>query len=244
VLVAGLIVLIFVGCQPAAPTAAPAVSPAQLQPKRIDFTARDGVRLVGTYYPPVSSPAPAVILIHGLGRSKADWADFAVRLQNSGYAALAIDLRGHGESAGNGDAMDTLLDDMGQDGQGALATARTISSIDPERIAIIGADIGADVALLSCEAGCAGVGLLSPGAMLIPTGYSERIAAPGKPVLCAASEGDAGAAHICTQASQQGIAGFSLQLYSGKEQSVAMFKNAQTPPLNAVLIQWLAQIFP
>jgi alpha-beta hydrolase superfamily lysophospholipase len=241
VLAAGLIALACAGCQPAASAA---VDPAQIQPQRVDITAEDGVKLVGTYYPPAASPAPAVILIHMLGGSKGDWAEFAVRLQNSGYAALAIDLRGHGESAGNGDAMDTLVDDMARDGQAALAYARTIPAIEPDRIVIVGASVGADITLLACNADCAGVALISPGEMLIPGGYVQRIAALGKPVLCAASQSDAGAAHICAQASHQEIAGFTLQLYSGKEQGTQMFQNAQTPPLSEVLIQWLTQVFP
>jgi len=43
---------------------------------------------------------PGVVVVHGLGSRKENHSDFAERVAGRGMAALAIDLRGHGASAG------------------------------------------------------------------------------------------------------------------------------------------------
>ena len=44
--------------------------------------------------------APGVVVVHGLGSRKENHTDFAERVAGLGMATLAIDLRGHGQSAG------------------------------------------------------------------------------------------------------------------------------------------------
>ncbi|HEX4936484.1 MAG TPA: alpha/beta hydrolase, partial [Gemmatimonadaceae bacterium] len=66
--------------------------------QRVSFRTDDGVTVAATWYEPSVRPAPAVILVHMLNRSRRDWDSFASRLASSGIGALAIDLRGHGES--------------------------------------------------------------------------------------------------------------------------------------------------
>jgi predicted acyl esterase len=65
----------------------------------------DGVSLAATLYVPSgTAPAggwPAVMLFHGLGGTRASMAPIAESfLANDGYAVLAYDARGHGESGG------------------------------------------------------------------------------------------------------------------------------------------------
>ena len=73
--------------------------PARAQTARaIRLTTADGIGIIGTYYPAQTDIAPAVLLLHGLGQTRTDWTAFARLLQQNGIAALAIDLRGHGES--------------------------------------------------------------------------------------------------------------------------------------------------
>ena len=58
----------------------------------------DHITLQAVYYPARDVKA-SVLLLHMLGRDKSDWKDFAAALRANGYEALALDLRGHGESA-------------------------------------------------------------------------------------------------------------------------------------------------
>src|SRR5918993_3937174 len=71
--------------------------------QRVTLRADDGVVLAATWYEPSSRPAPAVILVHMLQRSRRDYEALASRLAADGIGALAIDLRGHGESQRAGD---------------------------------------------------------------------------------------------------------------------------------------------
>jgi uncharacterized protein len=65
----------------------------------VALTSKDGLRLAGTYRPGVKADSPAILLLHGNGASRADVVENAQWLASLGYATLAIDFRGHGESA-------------------------------------------------------------------------------------------------------------------------------------------------
>lgn len=132
--------------------------------QRVAFRTDDGVNIAATWYEPSFRPAPAVILVHMLGRSRRDWDGFASRLASSGIGALAIDLRGHGEStsAGTGDTPDYSA--MVKDVAAARRYLNTRGDVRPSRIGIAGASIGANLAALDAAAdpGIASVALLSP----------------------------------------------------------------------------------
>lgn len=62
----------------------------------------DGVNITGDHY---KGPAgsPGVVLLHMMPADRKSWAGLAGRLNENGFGALAIDLRGHGESDGGPD---------------------------------------------------------------------------------------------------------------------------------------------
>jgi pimeloyl-ACP methyl ester carboxylesterase len=63
---------------------------------RITFSGANGVRIIGHAAGPQTGPT--VLLAHGGGQTKRAWAKTVQQLSKVGYRALAIDLRGHGES--------------------------------------------------------------------------------------------------------------------------------------------------
>jgi dienelactone hydrolase len=65
--------------------------------KKVNFITKDGVTIVGNYYPNKEAKF-AGILVHMRPKTKESFDEFAKVLQKEGYAVLAIDLRGHGES--------------------------------------------------------------------------------------------------------------------------------------------------
>jgi alpha-beta hydrolase superfamily lysophospholipase len=73
----------------------PAVPPA------VDFKLRsaDGILIAASFRPGRTASSPAVLLLHGNGASRAAMAATASLLSSRGYATLAIDFRGHGQSA-------------------------------------------------------------------------------------------------------------------------------------------------
>lgn len=60
----------------------------------------DGLRLQGRYWKTPSVPTGVVCLVHGLGEHGGRYAHVARRFNASGYAVVAVDLRGHGMSEG------------------------------------------------------------------------------------------------------------------------------------------------
>ena len=72
--------------------------------KEISAVAEDGFNIKATLsYPKVKSQKEfsTVILLHSLGYNSQWWSNLPQELLNKGYAVLAIDLRGHGESVYN-----------------------------------------------------------------------------------------------------------------------------------------------
>lgn len=128
--------------------------------QRVSFKTDDGVTIAATWYEPSQRPAPAVILVHMLNRSRRDWDGFASRLAFAGIGALAIDLRGHGDSHY------PRTDDyapMVRDIVGARRFLASRGDVVPSRIGIVGASLGANLAALAAADGAfTTLALLSP----------------------------------------------------------------------------------
>lgn len=124
------------------------------------FTSNDGTELAGMLYEASNRPAPGVILVHMLNRSKQDWAPFAERMQSAGATVLAIDLRGHGASQGS----PALLPPMVSDVQAAVAWLAGRPGVRGDSLALVGASLGANLAAVVAadETAIRGVALISP----------------------------------------------------------------------------------
>jgi dienelactone hydrolase len=133
--------------------------------QHVTIRTEDGVSLTGTWYEPSARQAPAVILVHMLHRTRHDWDPVASRLASEGVGALAIDLRGHGESTGSVDGGDTP--DYSSLVRDVVAARRYLASrgdVQQTRVGIAGASIGANLAVLeaSADPSVASLALLSP----------------------------------------------------------------------------------
>ena len=130
---------------------------ARLEP--VQFQTPDGFLLFGTLFssPNHPAPRPAVILLHPFNANHVQWADFVPELvAERGYIALAFDLRGHGNSIFRNGQPVTIqnfsVDDynrMPLDVVAAIAFLKTRTEADPNRIGVIGTDIGANIAFVS-----------------------------------------------------------------------------------------------
>jgi dienelactone hydrolase len=140
--------------------------------EKITFKTRDGVTITGNYFKPLRKQAPVFILLHMMPATKESWNDFAYIIQKNGYAALAIDLRGHGESTDrNGIKLDykEFKDEEHRNSMNDIASAKEFlegqNDVDMSRISIAGASIGANLALwqASIDKDVRLLMLLSPG---------------------------------------------------------------------------------
>ncbi len=156
--------------------ALPAVAKPPPPSRVVWFTSADGVRLVATYYPVAAALAPAVILVPGFSQDRQSWSQFAVRCQTNGLAALALDLRGHGDSTRQSGPLGLLtlnyrdltpqdFQSMALDVEAAFTWLTEQPEINDQRIAVAGASVGANVALryAALNDEVAALLLLSPG---------------------------------------------------------------------------------
>jgi dienelactone hydrolase len=123
-------------------------------PRAVAFQTDDGLLISADYYrPSTTGPAPGVILLHGYGGDRGGWKALAERLAEAGMAVLALDLRGHGQSAPEEarnrmkDRDPLLFEEMQRDLRAAYDWLATQEHFDRARFAIVGADTGASVAL-------------------------------------------------------------------------------------------------
>lgn len=128
--------------------------------KDIEFQTKDS-RIIKAKLSYVKTPAdkyPVVLLLHSIGYSSRDWGNLINNLNSAGYAVIAMDLRGHGQSVydktfhkkswvyfTNKSYQKFPSDVIGIVNQ---AQAQT-KNLDMKNMAIVGADIGANTAVLA-----------------------------------------------------------------------------------------------
>lgn len=93
------------------------------------------------WLPETRPPWPGVVVIHGAGSRKENHADFARLASGSGWAALAYDQRGHGESDG---LMSPSA--VGDPARMARLLGET-NGVDRDRIVLRGSSLGGFVAI-------------------------------------------------------------------------------------------------
>ena len=231
----------------------------------VNFLTDDGVSIIGSYYSPLSvvnnassstATTPTIILLHMLGKDRSTWNPFASTLsQKEGYAVLSIDLRGHGESVkqNNGNTISfqsfTPVDynKMVLDVKAAKQFLITNKNANPNNISIVGASIGANVAInyASMDPTIKSVVLLSPGINYRGVSTEQAITKyKNNSVYIAATEGDSEAADsskiLCEKINCDG----NLKIYPGGSNShgTNMFSDQLlNPPLQDLVISWLAK---
>jgi dienelactone hydrolase len=138
----------------------------------VSITSPDGVVLVGTYYQAENSRAPGILLLHQWQSDRHSWDEFAKDLQGDGFAVLAIDGRGFGESTKRADGSTVAAGRSDEDVKAMLGDVDAAfnylskqNNVDPYRVGIVGASYGSSLALIYAadHPSVAAVALLSPG---------------------------------------------------------------------------------
>jgi len=207
--------------------------------QRVTIRTDDGVTLAATWYEP-GTRAPAVILVHMLYKSRRDWDTVATSLATQGIGALAIDLRGHGESSGSIPAGETgdysaLVHDV----TAARHYLSSRSDVQPSRLGIAGASVGANLAVLEAAAdpAIASLALLSPS-----TDYRGlRIEAAMKtyakrPALLIASDDDAYASRSVKELQKSGTGIREALILNHAGHGTVML--GRDPDLARTLVDW------
>jgi len=136
-------------CAPAKKTAAKA---------EIEIETKDQFILSGTLYFAQAVKRPLVVMLHSFGMRSNNWQDLPEKVRNLGYNVFVMDLRGHGKSV-----YDVNMkyhsrsyfktEDWRKNPQDVLEAISYIKDnypkIDCENIIFIGADLGANIAVLT-----------------------------------------------------------------------------------------------
>lgn len=110
-----------------------------LAPRKVSFTVDGGLTIRGEAWG--ASDAPPVLLLHGGGQTRYAWGNTARTLAEQGWYAIALDLRGHGESdwAPDGDySIDAFIADL-----------RGVATRLSQSPALVGASLGGITSLLA-----------------------------------------------------------------------------------------------
>jgi fermentation-respiration switch protein FrsA (DUF1100 family) len=125
----------------------------------VSFQASDGVRLAGWYVP--GRNGAAVILLHGSHGTRADTLPHLRMLDAAGYAVLAFDARGHGQSQGETNALGWY---GARDIAGAVSFLKRQPGVDARRIAALGLSMGAEAAFRAAATGVPLSAIVADGA--------------------------------------------------------------------------------
>jgi alpha-beta hydrolase superfamily lysophospholipase len=233
-----ILFLLLVACRPSGQAATAAPTPAAGE-ETVAIPAADGLSLVGTFYTgPGEGTRPGVLLLHMLGSNRGAWSDFVPRLVKAGCAVLALGLRGHGDTGGASDwtqAPDDVLR--------AWQYLAQRPEVDGDNTAVVGASIGANLALTTgaAEPRVKTVVLLSPGLDYRGVTTADAMAAyDDRPVLIVASGEDNYAADSSRTLSDLAVSqDVQLQMYDGAGHGTNMFR--PQPALADLILGWLGR---
>jgi uncharacterized protein len=138
------------------------VPPLAANEQQIALTAADGVKISASYFPMADNKAPVILLLHGNGSSRAQFQKHVDWLNEAGFAVMAIDFRGHGESEAKSKSFGLY------ESRDAEAAVKWIRANRPDsKIGVIGVSLGGAAALLGKS------GPLRVDAMLVQAVYPD-----------------------------------------------------------------------
>jgi dienelactone hydrolase len=213
------------------------------EPQAVTFAARDGVQISAVLYVPDKTPAPAAVLLPMLGRTHRDWDATAVKLVEAGIAVLAVDFRQLPVAAPDpADAVSNPFASCVLDAEAARAYLAARPEVNPARIGMAGASLGANAAVLAAanDPSVRSLALLS--ASLDYRGLKLEQALKkfaSRPALLVASSEDPYALRSARDAVTMGDGARELRVLSGAGHGTVML--ARDPDLASALVDWFVR---
>ncbi|MEM9953324.1 MAG: alpha/beta fold hydrolase [Chloroflexota bacterium] len=206
----------------------------------VELSASDDLTLIADYYTPddMTDSAPAVILLHMLNSNRQAYEPLIPSLVDAGYVVLNVDMRGHGDTGGSND-WDLAIEDT----QLWFNWLREQEIVDDSQIAIIGASIGSNVALIACDndSDCVTAIALSPGIDYRGVQPADSIA-NGLNTLLIASHSDGQSASAIRQFFADATGYVSTRMYLGSAHGTRLFRN-ELDSVSGAILDWLDEQF-
>jgi len=218
-----------------------------MKKKQVTFNTTDQVTIVGDYFQADLPIGHTILALHMMPADKSSWREFAQSATSAGYNLLAIDLRGHGQSAKQQNHQldyqkftDEQHQDSIKDVEASIEYLRQ-QGTDIQRLSVIGASFGANLALQFLQANqdlFTGV-LISPGLNYrgIETGKFAKTLSSSQSVLLIAGEQDTQTQKTINQLPGLIPGKTTILTYPTKAHGTNLFK--EHPKLIIRILNWL-----
>jgi alpha-beta hydrolase superfamily lysophospholipase len=209
----------------------------------VSFMSEGGIRIAADYLRPRGSK-PVLVMLHGVGAGRREWDPLVAEAAKLGFGTLQFDARGHGGSGGPSYTTFQTQESweaVGKDFSGALAFLES-RGFPPERTALVGASIGANLALREAlrEPRIPFVVLLSPGMDYQGVRLKPDFLRYGRPVLAAAAPGDAYSMRTCQELAPALKRQDSRFLQAASGHGAQMLAGEVNRPFLRELLRWLS----
>ncbi len=202
--------------------------------QKIILKTSDGLSLSANFYNAGSDKG--VILLHQLGRDKSTYDSFAKKLVQNNISAIAIDLRGHGQSQGNLASFSQKdFDNMRLDVASALDF---LKSNKINKVYLVGASIGANTVINfgATDSSIKGVVALSPGLDYRGIKTQDSAKKIKIPILIIVSRQDSYAFDSSNTLYAIITSDKQIKVYNGAEHGTDMFLSTD---MDKVMIKWI-----
>ena len=214
----------------------------------LELTTSDDVTIHATISLPEHDEAmPAVILIHQGGSDRSEWNDYLAKFHAKHMITLAYDVRGHGDNERIRNIR-PLFDDPDlapADLKAALEYLSEHEQVDSERIAVVGASIGSNLACVASSE----MGIKTAVAISGKTSAVYNLAGKEelelKSIFHISSEGDQGGARVkfAQELYEETAEPRKIEIIKGsRAHGVSIFKD--DPELIDRVIDWLVETLP
>jgi len=216
--------------------------------QEVSFTSEDGWTISADLTIPISdSSLPAVILVHSSVTDRHMYHQLVEQLVEAGLIVLNIDFRGRGKSRNKGNWLELRLqepDGPAEIGRGyldvkaAVDFLTSLSTVDSDRIGVVGTVIGARYALLGAAKDQRIKAVASVIGYVPPPAEQEELVSIKAPVLYVCSRDlvpvTQAMSSICEQGAQNGNA---LVILDGGAYGYSVF--TLNPTLGPTIVRWL-----
>lgn len=223
----------------------------------VQLKTKDGVELYGAHFQTEKNDAPAVVLLHMMPATKESWDSFQEMLVENGFQSLAIDLRGHGESVFQSGELLDYQEFSPEEHRAKIYDVEAATEffikkgISRERIAFIGASIGANLSLWQQvrHRDIKASVLLSPGLSykgIMALEFAEQISPEQSVFVIAAQDDDGGWEYPAGEMAEMIYEKLpsknkKIQVVEGTKHGTGLF--AKNPGLEHEIIKWLTDIY-
>lgn len=229
--------------------------------KAFQYQSKDGFNMTGNVYLPKLAPGqkvPLVVLLHSIGSTKNAWNNLPELITEKGYACLALDLRGHGQSVHNAGMkqrswMYFTDKDYAKYPQDVVSAVDAINTeyakkIDTKKMIFIGCNIGANTAIIAASKINKKGNFVRSIVMISPRLNTKKLFVPlelvsfgQRPILIFDNKNSPKGFNETLEIKKYAQGECVLKVLTTPGMAMALYKS--TPSIKTDIINWIVKIF-